>query len=109
MEPLTSLSAFLYGAAGSFIVYLSMYRGHRFKVFLVNPAREWRVVLFDLLVFLACGGIVTAFVVNPISLREAFMTGATWQGIVGGSFVGTELIMMKTISEIDKGGGYAAQ
>jgi hypothetical protein len=87
------------GIVGAFVVYVCLYRESRILLFLKNPRQEWKVFLVDLLLFLICGGAVTAFVVCPESTKEAFMGGATWQGIVGGALAGTELKVKKTIAE----------
>jgi hypothetical protein len=87
------------GIVGAFVVYFAIYRHYRFLLFCYNPRKEWRVFVFDLLGYLICGGLVTAFLVCPETTKEGFMGGATWQGIVGGYMVGTELKVKKTLGE----------
>jgi len=73
-----------YGALGAFIVYLAIFRHERLKIFVENPGEEWRVIVFDFVIYLLLGGLVTAFFVSPASTKEAIFAGGTWEGIIGG-------------------------
>ena len=93
--------AFGSGVVGAFVVYAMLYRDTRFTQFTEAPFLNWRVLAFDLIVYLLCGGLVTAFWIEPASPREAFMAGCTWQGLVGGVLAGTE---MKTLNRYARKG-----
>ena len=87
-----SYLAFLVGMAGAFVVYMLYYRETRIRKVLEKPNRaNLRVLTFDLLVFLICGGLVTLLLISPESSKEAFMSGAGWQGLVGGAMKGIEV------------------
>jgi uncharacterized membrane protein len=83
-------NAFLIGVAGAFVVYIFMYRETRIREFAENPGRNWMLVLVDVFLFLLAGGLVAEFALNQPTRVQAFMTGATWQGIVGGMISGIE-------------------
>lgn len=85
-----SYSAFSVGMLGALVIYLMLYRETRIRKFLENPMTNWRVLIFDLVLYIICGGLVTLFLVSPESDKEAFMGGATWQGIIGGAIKSTE-------------------
>ena len=82
--------AFLSGLAGAFVAYALFYRETRFEEFLKSPARKWHVLAFDLGVYLLCGGLVTMFLVEPRTTKEAFIGGLAWQSIAGGIAAGRE-------------------
>lgn len=87
-----SSSVFLVGMVGAFVVYMLYYRETRIRKVLEKPTWDnLRVLTFDLFVYLICGGLVTLFLISPESSKEAFMGGATWQGIVGGTIKGIEV------------------
>ena len=90
LEGLGTTGIFIGGVAGAFVIYLFMYRQTRIAEFAKNPRESWRLVLVDIVLFLAAGGLVAAFTLTDPSGTEAFMAGATWQGIVGGLASGTE-------------------
>jgi hypothetical protein len=84
-------TAFFVGVAGAFVVYCLMYRESRMLTFLADPRRKWPVLVFDLVLYLSCGGLVAAFYAEPKSLREAFIAGCAWQGIAGSLVAGAEM------------------
>lgn len=75
---------FLYGVAGAFVIYAFMYRETRIMEFSKNPKKNWRILFFDMMIFLVCGGLLAMFILVEPTVKEAFMAGAGWQGIVGG-------------------------
>jgi hypothetical protein len=83
--------SFWIGLAGAFVVYVLLYRDSRISEFADNPSQNWRVLVIDLVVYLGCGGLVTVFLVDPHTAKEAFIGGCGWQGLVGGALAGTEL------------------
>lgn len=91
--------AFFVGMVGAFIVYFCIYRERRIMLFIKKPKRYWRVFIFDLLGYLICGGLVTVFLVDPTTPKEAFMGGCTWQGLVGGTMAGIELKIQNTVKQ----------
>ena len=91
----SAYKAFPIGVAGAFVVYYLLYRETRFLAFIQNPRQNWRVLVFDLVVYLVCGGLVTLFLVEPKTAKDAFIGGCAWQGLVGGALAGTELKALK--------------
>lgn len=85
-----SHSAFFIGMLGAFVIYVALYRDTRIKKFIENPKTNLRVLTFDLLLYMICGGFFSLFFVSPGSSKEAFMAGATWQGAIGGTMKGIE-------------------
>lgn len=90
---------FFVGMLGAFVVYFCIYRERRIMLFLKEPKRHWRVFIFDLLGYLICGGLVTIFLVDPTTSKEAFMGGCTWEGLVGGTMAGIELKIQNTVKQ----------
>ena len=78
------LTAAAYGALGAFIVYLAIFRTQRLEIFIKAPNREWLVLVFDFGIYLVLGAVVTAFLINPTSVKEAILAGGTWEGVIGG-------------------------
>jgi hypothetical protein len=89
--PLASQQAFWTGVLGALLGYFVLYRDSRIAEVIKDPRQNWRLVLFDALIYLACGGLVTAYLVVPSSPKEAFTGGLAWQAIAGGAVAGTEL------------------
>ena len=94
---MTNIDSFIVGLIGAFVIYFANYRHTRIFQFLSSPKEKWVIVVFDLIGFMICGGLVTLYVVNPESSKEAFMGGCTWQGFVGGTASGIELLVKKTV------------
>lgn len=90
-----NLKAFFAGVAGAFVVYVSLYRETRILEFLDSPRDHWRTLLFDVVVYLGCGGLVTVFLVDPRTPKDAFIGGCGWQGLIGGALAGRELKALK--------------
>jgi hypothetical protein len=63
--------------------------------FLKAPKQNGKILIFDLVVYLICGGLVTAFLIGPYTPKDAFTGGLAWQGIVGGAVAGSELATYK--------------
>jgi hypothetical protein len=63
--------------------------------FVDDPWRNWRLIAFDLVIYLVCGSLITAFIVEPVSPKMGFLGGATWQGILGGFVTGTERSVLR--------------
>src|SRR5207302_6330043 len=91
MQTLALNQAFSTGVLGALLGYFVLYRESRIAEVIKNPRQNWRLVLFDGLIYLICGGLVTAFLVVPSSPKEAFTGGLAWQAIAGGAVAGTEL------------------
>lgn len=79
---MTFWSAFGIGLLGALFIYIARFRHTRLQAVLVFPKENWRVILFDLLIFILCGGLCAAFLINPTSPKEAFLGGATWEGLM---------------------------
>jgi hypothetical protein len=88
---LPSSQAFAIGVLGALLGYLILYRQTRIAEVIKNPSQHWNTLLFDLVIYLLCGGLVTTFLVVPYTPKEAFTGGLAWQAIAGGAFAGTEL------------------
>jgi hypothetical protein len=90
------LAKFGSGVAGAFVTYCLIYRETRIKDFTEAPAEHWVVLFVDLFIFLGCGGLLASFMADPqTTTRQAFITGCSWQGILGGILSGAELRAMK--------------
>ena len=81
---MSNISSFFIGVAGAFVVYMLMFRNTHIRVLLDDPAGNWKTFVFDFVVFLICGGLVTVFVVEPTTPKQAFLGGCGWQGLIGG-------------------------
>jgi hypothetical protein len=82
---------FWLGVGGAFTAYFALYRESRFQDFFLNPRKHWSTLVFDLVFFLFCGGLVATFLIEPRNTREAFMAGVSWQGLIGGVLAGSQL------------------
>jgi hypothetical protein len=69
---------------GALIVYFCIHRGERIQDFFFSPARNWKVLAFDILFFFLGAALVTAFLIEPSSRKEAILSGASWEGLVSG-------------------------
>lgn len=101
--PIDQMSAFIVGTLGAFLGYILLYRETRLADFAQNPSKNWRVLLFDMVVYLLCGGLVTCFMVVPNTPKEAFIGGLAWQSIAGGVVAGTELATYKKAAASKEG------
>ncbi len=61
---MSNASSFFIGAAGSFVVYMLMFRETRIQVVFDDPANNWRTAVFDFVVFLICGAWLQCFWLN---------------------------------------------
>ena len=93
------MDIFAVGIAGAFCVYFVTYRESRIRQVIEHPKENWRVVAFDIVFFLVCGGLVAYFYSNATDVKEAFAAGAGWQGLIGGAVVGNELNIQKRTRE----------
>lgn len=109
MDGLNANVAFIYSILGSFVVYFVTFRGSRMEFFLQNPKVNFRLLLFDLIVFIFMSGFVTVFVTHPTSFKEAFLSGGTWGGIIAGSIAGTELRIKKFVEMNQRRGSDVAE
>jgi len=91
--PLDRLNSFLLGILGAFFIYLAIFREKRLKYVIAYPKKNWRMLIFDLLIYLICGGIFAAFFIEPKTIKEAVFAGATWQGVAAG-------LLRKAIEEV---------
>jgi hypothetical protein len=91
VQTLALSQAFWTGVVGALLGYFVLYRDSRIADVIKDPRQNWRLVLFDGLIYLICGGLVTAYLVVPSSPKEAFTGGLAWQAIAGGAVAGTEL------------------
>jgi hypothetical protein len=73
-----------WGMVGGVFLYLCMHRADRIQEFFSSPQRNWRILVFDLVVFLIGAGLFTAFLIEPSIRKEAFLSGATWEGAAAG-------------------------
>src|SRR5260370_9279613 len=94
-EPLELARAFFIGVLGALLGYIVLYRETRLAEFAKAPGQNWKILLFDVVVYLLCGGLLTAFWVGPYTIKEAFSGGLAWQGLAGGLVAGTELATYK--------------
>jgi hypothetical protein len=97
--PFPMSEAFAIGLLGALTGYIVLYRQTRLAEFAKNPRQNWKVLAFDLLLYLLGGGLVTTFLVTPANPKDAFIGGLGWQALVGGYVAGTELAAYKKASE----------
>jgi hypothetical protein len=74
----------LTGLAGAVFLYFCVHRGDRLKDFSHSPKDNWRLLLFDAVTFFLGAVLFTSFLIDPSSHKEAFLSGATWEGAVTG-------------------------
>lgn len=70
------------GLVGALVIYAARFRHERLKTVVALPSKNWKVLVFDLLIFILCGGLCVAFIIDPSSPKEAFLGGATWEGFM---------------------------
>lgn len=85
-----SYQIFFVGMFGALVIYYALYRNTRIIKVIENPRDNWRVLTFDLLLYIICGGLVTLFYLSPDSIEKAFLGGASWQGVIGSLVKGAE-------------------
>jgi len=91
--------AFGVGVIGSFVIYFAFYRNTRLKRVFDATTKNWQYLVFDIIGFLACGGLVTVFALEPCTTQQAFMGGAGWTGAVGGLVAGLENTALREFVE----------
>ncbi len=85
--PLDAVHAFEISTLGALLGYIVLYRETRVAEFAQDPKGKWKTLVFDLVVYLLCGGLVTCFLVGPLRSKEAFEAGLAWQSIAGVSLL----------------------
>ncbi len=73
-----------WAVVGAFFVYVCLHRADRIQDFFHAPGSNWRVPVFDIVVFMIGAAIFTAFFIEPSARREAILAGATWEGAATG-------------------------
>jgi hypothetical protein len=74
----------LWAVLGAVFVYFCLHRTDRIQDLFFSPQRNWRVLVFDVVVFLMGAVIFTVMVIEPSTRKEAFLAGATWEGVASG-------------------------
>lgn len=69
-------------------MYFCVHRTQRIQDFFYSPKDNWRVPAFDVLFFLVGAALFTTFIIQPTSVKEAFLSGATWEGAWAGLLTG---------------------
>ena len=85
-----SYQIFFVGMLGALAIYYVLYRDTRIRKVIENPRANLRVLTFDLLFYMICGGLFTLIVISPGNIKDAFFGGVAWQGAVGGTMKGVE-------------------
>lgn len=62
-----------------FIYILEIRRNQRFATIVTHFSENWRMLIFDMVVFVALGILFVSYMIEPKGVREAFMAGATWE------------------------------
>jgi len=63
-----------------FIYLMNLRKSKRLQAVIEHPKDNWRVIVFDFVIFLFMAGVFTNWVIEPDTGREAFLAGATWEG-----------------------------
>jgi hypothetical protein len=74
----------LWAMLGAGFVYFCIHRTDRIQDFFFAPQQNWRVPVFDVVVFLLGAAIFTVVVIEPSSSKEAFLAGGTWEAVATG-------------------------
>ncbi len=73
-----------FAVLGALFVYICLHRADRIQDFFYSPQQNWRVPVFDLVVFMMGAALFTLFLIEPSARKEAFLAGATWEGAAAG-------------------------
>jgi hypothetical protein len=99
LRPLPPIEAFYIAVLGALTGYILLYRETRIAEFSKNPKQNWKVLVFDLVLYLMCGGLVTTYLIVPYGHKDAFTGGLAWQAVAGGVVAGTELATYRKAAE----------
>jgi len=109
LSSITTMEAFAYGMAGALFTYLVIFRAERLRFVHNDFRRNWRMLVFDILVCALGGGFAAAYVMTAQTIKEAVLTGMTWNSLIAGLiqsevkyYVEQRLIKPANPSEIDK-------
>jgi hypothetical protein len=61
-----------------FIYCMNMRRNKRVEAIYKHFNENWRMLIFDIVVFVVLGLIFVLYAISPQTSREAFLAGATW-------------------------------
>ena len=73
-----------WAVVGAVIVYFCIHRADRIQDFFYSPRANWQVLPFDVVFFFLGAALVTAFILEPNSRREAILAGASWEAVISG-------------------------
>lgn len=95
--------SFLYGLLGALLVYLANFRETRLQKLLEGKGlTTLQFIICDIGIFLTCGGLASALLAQPESVKDAGFAGAGWQGLLAGIAIGPERKMALTKQEKDE-------
>ena len=84
VQPLPWHESSGWALVGAILVYFCIHRADRIQDFFYSPRSNARVLLFDIGFFFLGAALVTAFILEPTSRREAILAGASWEGVISG-------------------------
>ena len=74
------MSEFAWGIAGAFAMYVLVFRGSRIRLVVERPNQNWRMLIWDLGMYLLAGGLfATAMFDSEVPARASFFAGASWE------------------------------
>jgi hypothetical protein len=75
---------------GTLFIYLfDMRRNRRLQTVFAALADNWRMLLFDLVIFIGLSVLFAVYVIEPKTPKEAFLAGATWEAAALSAFAGS--------------------
>ncbi|NIR48932.1 hypothetical protein GWN75_11040 [candidate division KSB1 bacterium] len=80
------MSFFWAMGGAAFIYILNARNSRRLEAVFTYPKQNWRMLLFDFVLFLLMAGVFVYILIEPNTRREAFMAGATWEGAASAMF-----------------------
>ena len=86
-KELPKLHAALIGGLGAIISYMIVFY-RRFKEFLKLPEIDLKKRAFDILLIMFIGGVWTAFAIEPVSSKQAFLSGLMAETAIGKILMG---------------------
>ena len=75
LTPLPAFEAFYIAVLGALTGYILLYRETRIAEFSRNPKQNWKVLVFDLVLYLMCGGLVTTYLIAPYAHTMPSLAG----------------------------------